>query len=134
MIRVRYKLLPTFLNLALGAGFLYMHFHFKALDPADPLPWVYLVLALIMPVGATAFLLRPAAFLEGETLVVPAVLGPLRRRYPVADLRVAGRALYAVDRGWTRRLASIRKMSRAADWSALLSAISAMEPKQNSTP
>lgn len=61
-------------------------------------PSVNTLTGVIVLIAGIAYLIRPLAELSETELTVLALLGPLKRRYPVGELRVVDGRIYSGDK------------------------------------
>jgi hypothetical protein len=113
-VRVRYGPRTSVFNGGLAVAFvcLFVLYH----RAGSALGWAHLGLAALMFAAAVFFPYRDAFRIEDDALVVPAVLGPVARRYPLSEVEVRDGRLWA--RG--KRLGQVpASWLREDEWRAL---------------
>lgn len=114
-MKVRYHASVGIVLVVLGALCTLLGMWLFLLGDVGPAPLVGLVSVLM----GVLFLVRPYFWVYSNLVVVPAVIGPVKRQFPYRHLEATGNRLYAVrDDGTRKRLPVARWMANSADWAA----------------
>jgi hypothetical protein len=86
--------------------------------------WLFLALAVALLFACVGYALKPAAVVEGDELVLRALLGPAQRRYPLSALEVHEGRIYHVAEGKRRKVLD-RWIVRREDYETLAARVAA---------
>ncbi|MCA9903756.1 MAG: hypothetical protein KC547_07855 [Anaerolineae bacterium] len=79
---------------------------------------ISLVLGVIIFIIALLYLSRPFFIVEADAVVIPAMLGPVKRTFPYTSLTLQDNQVIAEHNGQSRRVPISRWMSHRPDWDA----------------
>lgn len=90
--------------------------------------WLYLlgefsftlIIGLILMLLGILYLVRPYFWVYSTEVIIPAPIGPVKRRFPFQYLEANGNRLYAVTGDGTRKKVPVaRWLANSADWAAV---------------
>src|SRR5262245_7166918 len=118
-MKVRYNVAVGVVLLILGAVCVFLGLWLTALGEFSPAAIVGFIPLLI----GILYLSRPYFWVHDKTVVLPAVLGPLKREFPFQRLEFTGGRMIAVrPDGTTKKLPVTRWMANTDDWAAVMNA------------
>jgi hypothetical protein len=116
-MKIRYHAALGIVLLVLGALCTVLGSWNFLLGDGSPAPLAGVV-CLVMGV---LFLARPACWVYSTVVVVPALIGPVKRQFPLQRLETTGTRLYAIRDDGTRKKIPVAKwMANSADWYAVV--------------
>jgi hypothetical protein len=112
-MKVRYSPVVGVVFVVLGAVCTFLGLWLLALGEFSPAVFVGLFPLLI----GILYLVRPYFLVEAGQVTVPAVIGPVRRRFPYERLEFDGAKVVAVRADGTRKkVPVVRWMAHSGDW------------------
>jgi hypothetical protein len=116
-MKVRYNMTVGILFIVLGGICTLLGLWLLLLGEFNPA----VVVGLLPVVLGSLYLVRPYFMVEAGMITVPAVIGPVRRRFPFARLELDGSKVIAVHADGTRKKVPIaRWLAHPADWRTMI--------------
>jgi hypothetical protein len=118
-MKVRYNMLVGVVLVVLGAVCTFLGLWLLLLGEFSPAVIAGLAPLLI----GVLYLARPYFWVHQNTVEIPAVFGPVKRRFPFQTLALDGGKVVALMSDGTRKKVPVaRWMANASDWDAVMSA------------
>jgi hypothetical protein len=119
-MKVRYNLVLGVVFIVLGALCTFLGLWLLMLGEFNPA----VVVGLMPILFGILYLARPYFLVEPGMVTVPALIGPVKRRFPYARLELEGSRVVAVhDDGTRKKLPIARWLAHSADWQSVVGGV-----------